>query len=308
MDRVVAKATAAAKTLKTKGKEYLSDAQGLLLKVGGSIKGIISQIMTVVKAFLEKAWQFINEQVESGYSKIKEKVVKSAKGKFKGQADKAKEEVKNLGAMSKGTLKWCLGGFSGEAEGALDKASKIDESFYFAMENAFYIASSELINEDESFCNYLVEGGDHGHNDGPSIPFLSSLSHKVAKLEPFKSLHKVEHSAGDAANKGLSGISSFLSKVADAPGPFEFVIVGGIFALITGHLIKAGVTSLIKEIGITGLGAAVATTIPGLGVVLLSMKYAAKGIWCVGVCETAISLVSKGDDEHKEDKKEKEEE
>jgi hypothetical protein len=33
------------------------------------------------------------------------------------------------------------------------------------------------------------------------------------------------------------------------------------------------------------------------------MKYAAKGIWCVGICETALSIATKGED-HKEEPKE----
>ena len=306
-DRFKAKAVAALQVAKEKGKKYLSDTQEMILKIGGNIKGVIDKILEAVKAFLAKSWEFIKSQVESNYDKIKEKVTEAAKGKFKGQADIAKKEVKNLGAMADGTLKWCTGGFTEQMSKTLDKASEVSESYILALENAYYLASSELINENEDFANYLMEEineGDHGH-EGPKIPFLSALAHKVAGLEPFKSLHKVEHAAGDAANKGLSGISSILTKVANAPGPFEFVLVGGIFALITGYAIKAGVKSILLEIGAGALGAMVVSTLPGIGTVLMGMKYAAKAIWCVGVCETAISLVSKGE-EHKEDKKEEE--
>jgi len=307
-DRFKAKATAALQVAKEKGKKYLSDTQEMILKIGGNIKSVISKIVEAIKGFLAKSWEFIKSQVESNYDKIKDKITEAAKGKFKGHVDDAKEEIKNLGSMAKGTLKWCTGGFTEQMSSTLDKASEVSESYVLALENAYYIASAELLNESEDFSNYLMEElneGDHGH-EGPKIPFLSALAHKVAEIEPFKSLHKVEHAAGSAVNKGLNGISSILTRVANAPGPFEFALVGGIFALITGYAIKAGAKDLLHEIGSTALGAMIVGALPGIGIVLMSMKYTAKAIWCVGVCETAISLVSKGEQHKEEDKKEEE--
>lgn len=296
--KIKAKAQAAMQVVKDKGKKYLSDTQEVVLKMGGTIKGVISKIMGVVKAFLAKAWEWMKSQVESGYAKSKEKIVSAAAGKFKGKADVAKDEVKNLGSMANATAKWCLG-ISGEMEGGMQQASEVKESYALAIENALYFGASELIIESEEFVNYLRES--EGHDSGPKIPFLSSLAHKVANFQPFKALHDIEHKAGDAANKGLSGVSSMLTKVASAPGPFEFTVVGAIFALVTGYAIKHGVTHLVKEMGVSAFGAAVMAVLPGIGVVLLCMKYAAKGIWVVGICETALSIALKGDDHHEED-------
>lgn len=296
--KLKAKAQAAMQVVKDKGKKYLSDTQEVILKMGGTIKGVISKIMGVVKAFMAKAWEWIKSQVESGYAKSKEKIVSAAAGKFKGKADVAKDEIKNLGSMANATAKWCLG-ISGEMEGGMAQAAEVKESYILAIENALYFSASELIVESEEFVNYLRES--EGHDSGPKIPFLSALSHKLANFQPFKALHDIEHKAGDAANKGLSGVSSVLTKVAGAPGPFEFTIVGAIFALVTGYAIKHGVTHLIKEMGVSAFGAVVMAALPGIGVVLLCMKYAAKGIWVVGICETALSIALKSDDEHHEE-------
>ena len=306
-DKLKAKAQAALKVIKDKGKEYLSDTQEVILKIGGNISSLVSKIMDVIKAFLSKAWKWIQSQVESGYSKAKEGITKAASGKFKGKADIAKDEIKNLGSMAKATVQWCTGGVTGEMEGGLKKAGEVDESFSYIIEKGLFIAASELILEDESFVNYLKSEELNESEGGVKIPFLSALAHKLGDLQPFKSLHSIEHSAGDAANKGLNGISSVLSKVANAPGPFEFNIIGAIFALVTGYAIKAGVKSIVHEIGASAFGAMVVGLIPGIGVILLCMKYAAKGIWCVGVCEAALSIATKGgDDEHHDEEEHKE--
>ena len=46
------------------------------------------------------------------------------------------------------------------------------------------------------------------------------------------------------------------------------------------------------------------TIIPGIGVILTCMKYAAKGIWVVGICETALSMVTGGEEPSEEKPKE----
>lgn len=300
-DKLKAKAKAALQTIKDKGKEYLSDTQEVILKIGGNISALIGKIVGVLKAFLAKAWAWIQQQVESGYAKSKEGIIKAAKGKFSGKLDVAKDEVKNLGAMAKGAAAWCTGGVLGDMEKGMNDAGKLDESFVSILENGLYLAASELILEDEEFVNYLRTDDLYESGGGVKIPFLSALAHKLAEVQPFKALHSVEHAAGDAANSGLAKISSVLSKVANAPGPFEFTIVGAVFALVTGYAIKAGVTSITKEIGASAFGAMVVGLIPGVGVILLIMKYAAKGIWCVGICETVVGMLKKGDEHHDEE-------
>lgn len=310
-DKIKAKASAAMKVAKEKGKEYLSKTQETILKIGGSVSSLIDKILGIVKAFIAKAWDYIKGQVEAGYAKSKEKITEAAKGKFKGKADVAKDEVKNLGAMASSTAKW-FSGISGEMGAGLNAASKVEENYSMMLETALYLAASDLVLESFEFVEFLKESDDHG--EGIKLPFLSALVHKVAKFQPFKALHGLEHAAGDATNKGLNGISSMLSKVAKAPGPFEFTIVGAVFALVTGYAIKAGVTSIVHEIGASAIGAMICTALPGLGVVLMCMKYTAKGLWVVGICETAIGMVLKGGDdkdhhdeeEHKEDKETKE--
>lgn len=306
-DKLKAKAKAAIQVAKEKGKEYLSDTQEAIMKIGGSVSALIQKILGVVKAFIQKAWDFIKGEVEKGYGKMKDKITEAAKGKFHGKADIAKEEVKNLGSMAKSTAKW-FGGIAGEMGSGLNQAASANEGYSEMLETALYLAASDLIVESYDFVQYLKESDDHGH--GIKIPFLSALVHKVADFQPFKSLHNVEHAAGSAANNGLNGISSMLSKVAKAPGPFEFTVVGAVFALVTGYAIKAGLTHIVHEIGASALGAMICTALPGLGVVLLCMKYTAKGLWVVGVCETAIGIVKDGGkhEDHEEEDKEKNDE
>ena len=314
-DKIKAKAKAAMQVAKEKGKEYLSNTQEAILKIGGSVSSLIQKIVGIVKAFLQKAWVYIKEQVESGYAKSKEKIVSAAKAKFEGKADVAKKEVKNLGSMAKGAAKW-FGSVATEMSAGMNKAASVDEAYVMMLEQALFIAASDLIMESEEFVEFLREG-EHGHEGGIKIPFLSALAHKVAEFQPFKSLHNIEHLAGEAANSGLNKVSEVLTKVAQAPGPFEFTVVGSIFALVTGYAIKAGVAGVVKEIGASAIGAMIVTALPGLGVVLMCMKYTAKAIWVVGICETALGIVKSGDshedsdeesDEDKEKPKEKEEE
>ena len=307
-DKIKAKAQAAMQTAKQKGKQYLSDAQKAVIKIGGAISGLIQKILGTIKEFLAKAWEFIKSQVESGYAKSKEGIIKAASGKFQGKSDVAKEEIANLNSMAKGAVKWATGGVVDSMKGGMEEAGKMDESYLAVIENALYISFAELIKESEEIVQYIKEGGDHGdHGGGIKIPFLSSLAHKLAEVQPFKALHKIEHTAGDAANSGLSKISSVLSSVAKAPGPFEFTLVGSIFALVTGYAIKAGVKSVVSEVGMSAIGMAIMAVIPGIGVILTCMKYAAKGIWVVGICETALSIAAKGED-HSEKTPEKDSE
>lgn len=298
-DKIKAKAKAAMQIAKEKGKEYLSNTQETILKIGGSVSSLIQKIVGIVKAFLQKAWTYIKEQVETGYAKSKEKITEAAKAKFKGKADVAKQEVKNLSSMAKSTAKW-FGSISGEIGSGLNKAASVDEAYAIMLEQALFIAAANLIEESEEFVEYLKEG-DHGHEGGIKIPFLSALAHKVAEFQPFKALHNIEHVAGDAANSGLNKISDVLSKIAQAPGPFEFTVVGSIFALVTGYAIKAGAASVVKEIGASAIGAMVISALPGIGVILMCMKYTAKAIWVVGICETALGVIKGGESHDKEE-------
>ena len=144
-DKLKSKAKAALQTIKDKGKEYLSDTQEVILKIGGNLSALVSKIMGVLKAFLSKAWAWIQQQVETGYSKAKEGIIKAASGKFKGKSDIAKDEVKNLGSMAKGAAGWCTGGVLGDIEKGMNDAGKMDESFSVVLENGLYLAASELI-------------------------------------------------------------------------------------------------------------------------------------------------------------------
>ena len=205
-DKIKTKTQAALAVVKDKGKKYLSDAQETILKFGGNVKKLIGLILKSIQDFLKKSWQWINTQVEKGYAGSIDKIIEAAKGKFEGKSDVAKKEVQNLAAMATGSLKWCVGGgATKEIAGGLNKASSIDEQYLEIVEKSYAVAIAELITEDEEFVDYLrgdsidivAEGG-----GGIKIPFLSTLAHKVAEFEPFKSLHKVEHLAGDIANKG----------------------------------------------------------------------------------------------------------
>jgi len=307
-DKIKAKAQAALATAKERGKNALSKTQEVILKMGGNIKAIINKIMEAIKGFLSKSWEYIKGQVESKYEGIRDKILESAKGKFKGKQDVAKEEIGNLSSMTSAGLKWATGGVVDSMSKGLEKASSVEESYTNIIENVYCLSIADMIREDWSFVNALkTDEIFEGEGGGIKIPFLSSLAKRVANYEPFKTLHNVEHLAEEGANKGLSKISSFMSKVANAPGPFEFVVIGAIFGLITGYAIKAGVKSLIQEIGTTAAGAVIVSAIPGIGIVLMSMKYTAKGIWCVAVCEQAIGI-AKGDKKPEEESDKKEDE
>jgi hypothetical protein len=289
------KAENALQTLKDKGKDYLSNTQEAILKIGGSIKSLIGKVLTFIKEFLVKAWEWISSQVAEAYDKIKKEIVEKIKEELKkGKVKEASKEIENLKAMASAAKKWCVSGVVGDMGGGMQKAAMANESYILAVENALYYGVADMLIENEEFVNYLREGEDAG---GIKIPFLSALSHKLAEYPPFSTLHKIEHVAEKGMNTGLAKVSSFLTKAANAPGPFEFSFLGKIFGLLTGHVIKTSVKTAVASIG----ASAVLMSIPGLGTVLLCMKYTAKGIWLTGVVETALTAVTGNDDKEEED-------
>lgn len=289
------KAAAAIETAKEKGKSALSTAQERILKIGKDIKSLVTVVVESIAKFMKAAWEYLREKVKSSYDKKKEDIIAAAKPKIdKHGVKKTSQEIDNLKTMCKAAVTWATSAFTKEAGSGLMKAANTDEklSFVDILEKSIYIAIGDMIAEGEEIDFDTINLLNENEGGTVNIPFLSSLAKKIAEIPPFSLLHKAEHFVAEQANNGLEKLSVVLSKFMSVPGPFEFIVVGSLFGLVTGYAIKHGVTELIHEIGMNAIVASVAVLLPGIGWILGTLKIVAKGVWLVNVVETAITLAS----------------
>lgn len=318
------KAAIAFDTLKQKGKDALSKSQEMIVRVGNNFTKVIKLISAAISKFLKGAWEYLKKSVDATFAGVKEKIIEAAKPKIKKDQQTAVEETKNMGSMCKAGINYFVGKVPKDMEQGMQKAAnETSESTEFtkAFEKATYFALAELISEGVDITLDEDEHG-HGHDSGVNIPFISALAKKLSNFPPFSWIHHIEGFVAKNANNALEKLSALLTKFANAPGPFEFIVLGTIFALIVADKLKAGVAELVHEVGMTAVGAAIAVAIPGLGTILYVLKKIATVLWYVAVVEIAIQAtkglisdkeintvkVAVKDPTSEEDKKEKEKE
>lgn len=301
----------------------------LFAKIGQSFSTFIKFIVDKIKQFLVAAWDFIKEQTNSKLNPLKDQVIekistsKLDKTKFKKEIDQLKEmgqagmqlvgqkipaqigqaatqagNEETNESLSDDVHEWfveCL------TEAINDDISSIEDVFDFD-------ASIAKINEAEPNADVAGDkasadtkkpdghdashdkshGSDHG---GANIPGLSKLAHKIAHYPPFSWLHGFEDTVKEKTNNFLETLSVFLNKRAGSSGPHEFELVGNVAALTAGAYVKTGVTEIVKSMGENAVIGLVANSIPGLGFLLKLLKYIAKAIWLVGVCEAGLAAM-----------------
>jgi DNA-binding ferritin-like protein (Dps family) len=282
IDKWKEKFQTAKETLKDKGKEVLSAAQEKIIKIGQNIGGVIKLMLDSVKEGLMKFWEAVKSLAEKGAGKsaqeIKDKVEKMGTEK----KNQLAREVKEFSTVAKSGAKWALGGFLQDAQKSAIQVVKDDEVTE-SIEKAIYLSITECIKEGSVTVEEILEGGDHGDSHGESsIPFLSTIAHKLGEYPPFSYLHKIQAKAAEGAENTLNRISIFLSDVAGAPGPFTFPVLAYLVGTFIEFQAKGLAKSMIKH------------AIPGLGTVLSVLSNIAKGIAIIGIIEAVIKTSEEG--------------
>ena len=291
-------------TLKSKGKEYankLGNGAKTALQYSGKILAPLKSVINSIGKFLIKAWELIKTSVQSAVEKSREEITTKLKH-FVDNVTHSKtlvEEAKNLKAISVHSVKWATGGIIDSLTGAAEKAASTDESVFFEIfEKTFYLAAADVIETDYSFEEILkqLDTIDESHG-GIHIPFISSIMNRVAKYPPFSLIHTLEAKIGKAVGKGLNHYSLLATKIANAPGPYEFVEIATLVSIVFGHLIDEKL-----DIGLEKIAELAEEffhfAIPGYGLATMLMKYGGIALAVYGIIQKVISEKSKDHEEH----------
>ena len=307
-DKFKALAAAAKEKIKEKGKDYadkLGAKSQAALKFGGQIMAPLKTVLGKVKEILAKVWEAVKSMAKSAVESSKEKLLPKIENLVK-DSDKKRslaEEAKNLSVMATACVKWATGDYVGDLAKGGVKAATTEESLTYdrAFESAFYYAAAETLNEGFTLEDILIEcklfENAHGEaKGGIHIPFISSIMSKLSHVPPFSVFHKIEAAVEKSAEKGLNKVSILASKIAGAPGPFEFPVVAGLLAIVVGHIAEEQAHHLldITEAGEKLLGFA----IPGFGLAMKLMKYGGLALALHGVIQHLV-----GGDKKEEDNK-----
>lgn len=317
-EKFKAMATRAQDTLKTKGKEYadkIGQGAKTALKFGGKILAPLKAVIAKIGEFLKKAWDVIKSAVQNAVAKAQEKLQQKLEPFLKDSERKRSliEELGNIKNVATASVKWATGGVLGSMQAAGVKAATTDESIDFtaALENAMYLAAADVI-ENEYTLDELNEElaifENHGEaKGGIHIPFISSVMDKISKFPPFSILHGIEAKIEKTTEKGLNRFSALASKIANAPGPYEFPVLAGMVALVAGHLIDEHLDvglEKIAELAEEMLG----FVIPGFGIATRFMKYGGMALAVHGVIQHTVGGKEEKEEEEGEEEKKKEEE
>jgi hypothetical protein len=239
-------------TVKEKGKQALSAAGEALLKFGGSILKPLQWIAKQVANIVAKAWQKAKELAKKAVNEAKEKIsslVKKYIGDGEEMGEKGKNllaELGNLDGMLGAAVKWATSGFASSlvksgAEAANEPIEEGVKTFMYQFETTIIREATKMIESGysidtiieegrtiELYEQSILEGGGHGDDGGFKIPFITDLMNKIAHTPPFNLFHKIGDKAEEFTNNALGKASYLLSKVAEAPGPFKFEVIGGL--------------------------------------------------------------------------------
>jgi hypothetical protein len=264
--RMKAKFDNAVQVAKSKGKGALTDAQEKIIKLGGSIGSVIKLMIEKLKEWVTSLFSAASSHFKSAASSKSDEIKKAVKG-----ADKKKIaiEVKNLKNITGATAKWATSGFVQDATKAAAGAAKED------IKEAFELAVLQSINEavvsgELDFTDIIKE------SEG-GIPFVSAIAHKMHHIPPFNLLDKVKKGAEKVAGGTLNKFSYYATKLAGAPGPYEFVVL-------------ASIIGIIAEVQFKGVAKhAILNAIPGLGMIASIISNVAMGLAVIGIVESLIS-------------------
>lgn len=192
-------------------------------------------------------------------------------------------EADNFKNMSKGVAAWVKTGFVQDTAKAAAAAAKEDEEGSAKESIFFELSMIQSINEavvsgELSFVD-LIEEGEGG------IPFVSAIAHKMHHIPPFNLLDKVKEAAAGIAGGALNKVSFYATKIAGAPGPYEFVAMAALIGIVAEVEFKTIAKHQILH------------AVPGLGLVATIISNVAMGLAVIGIIE--ILMKKEGDKEEK---------
>lgn len=275
VQRMKAKFDQAVQTVKQKGKDALSASQEKIIQLGGKIS-------SVIKLMVQKLREWVSEEFAAAKAAYA-KVVNTKMGDIKAALDKKGEDTKALLVKEMKHLKqvassiggWLSSGFTKQvAQGAVEVAKEdVKEAFEIALLNSI---NEAVISGQLNFSDLLTEGGD-GHGDhGPSIPFITTIAHKLHHVPPFNMLDKVKQGAEKVAAKGLDKLSYYATELAGAPGPYKFVAT-------------ATLVGILAEVKFKGIATgAIVSLVPGLKTITSIIGSVAMAMAILGVYETLM--------------------
>jgi ElaB/YqjD/DUF883 family membrane-anchored ribosome-binding protein len=282
-----AKFDQAVQIAKEKGKQALSDAQEKIIKIGGNIANVIKLIVEKLKEWITGLWNgataFYQKAAGAKTAELKDKIEKSGK-EYKNMLV---NEIKDFKTMAGAVGKWATSGFVKDTAKAAMVASKEETNESILFELAVMSAINEAVIAGElNFTEFVNEGGDHG--EGHGIPFVSAIAHKMHHVPPFNLLDKVKQGAEKIAGGALNKISYYATKLAGAPGPYEFVAVASLIGIFAEVKFKGAAKHALLH------------AVPGLGTIASIISYIAMGLAVVAVVETLMKKEEGGKEDAKE--------
>ena len=329
----------------TAAKKVIIDKAKQTVEMFKSFGDWVGKILNAIKVGLQKLWKAVYGSIEKKFNGKESPVAKGVAHKMEGKGEEFGGEVKQLGNMSGGGIKWVTGGAIEKIGAAVKDAgkAKVDESesilnFYEVVIHEAVLQCVKthgmvFINEAQDFESLLES------EDAVKIPGLSKLVHAMHELPIIKQLGDIEHGAAKIANTGLEKLSYVLNKVGAAGGPYKFTLVGAAVGLGVEYYVKTKIKSklgldhesesmdsfdadlnegegkTLKQYliaaGVSGAILAICIIVPGFAVVFGIMKKVATVVWWYSVFQVVVGLLKspkKSDKDLEEDiEKQKEE-
>ena len=249
------------KTAKEKGKDALDASQQKVLAWGKNISTFISNMVGALKKWMSEQFDLLKKKYKDVVDRRKSEI-EDAYSKM--NDDKRKLIVKEVGHLREilGHMsKWMFNGFTVSMASSAEQVANQDEG---PNESFFRNLSSEVLLG-------VFESGEHG----PTIPIFSDLAHSLHKVMPFKALHYMQDTWSHAAKNGLDRLSIAATKLANAPGPYEFTAL-------------AALVGIALEVAFKNVAVGALALIPYIGVIFSIIGYIALGVAVVGVVETLV--------------------
>ena len=265
--KMKAKFNAAVQTAKEKGKNALTSAQETIIKVGGKIANVIKLMVSKLKEWVSHFWEAATSHAKKAVGSNQSELEKAINSAAEKEGQKAIIKEVKMAKNDAGSLsKWVMSGFPKEAAKAASNATTNEQFEINLLDNI----NESLLKGDLDFTDMIAEG------DGPKIPYVSDIAHKMHDVPPFNLLHKVAKGIERVAKNMMERLSVWAAKLAGGSGPHEYKIIPSI----------VGIAGEVKVKGVAK-GALVAL-IPGLGQIAGIISMTAMVLAVIGVIENLI--------------------
>lgn len=232
------------------GGEGLSEEQRRVVQLSesavGTVREIVARITKWVSDTFAAARARVARAVENQRAHIVDLVRKSNKKLIV-------EEVSHLRKITASMVEWMRAGLAREVSAGSARLATAEEGVGAAI-------AAALVSEGAAL----------------EVPFASAVARRLYKVPPFNILHRVGDGAEAVAAGALNRFSYYATKLADAPGPYEFVALSAVI----GALAEVGVKAVAQD--------ALVAAIPGIGTLVAVIAGVALGLAVVGVVETAL--------------------